>query len=293
MNLRKSNRSQARIRIGVQGVSGSGKTYSSLLLAFGLCNDWSKIAVIDTENQSADLYSHLGEYNVVTLLPPYNPERYIEAIQLCESSGIEVIIIDSLSHEWEGEGGILEIHASMAGNSFTNWSKLTPRHNMLIQKILASKSHVIATVRSKQDYVITDKSGKSVPEKVGMKGVQRDGLEYDFTIMFELDIYHNAQVSKDRTQLFKVNTPIKIDQNTGKMINEWCNKGNTVDESLSLIEQISSCNELDNLYKIYHQTPDADRFLSFFNARANELRQIKNGVQQIPNVGTVISNGRR
>lgn len=126
-----------------------------------------------------------------------------------------------------------------------------------------------------------------------MKGVQRDGLEYDFTIMFELDIYHIAQVSKDRTQLFKVNTPIKIDKNTGKMINEWCHKGNTVDDSLSLIEQISSCNDLENLYKIYNQTPDADRFLSFFNARANELRKIKNGVQQMPSVGTIISNGRR
>ncbi len=169
MQLRKSNRSQAKIRIALQGASGSGKTYSSLLLAYGLCQNWNKIAVIDTENQSADLYSHLGQYNVLTLLPPFSPERYMEAIATCEVSGMEVIILDSLSHEWEGEGGILDIHGSMAGNSFTNWAKITPRHNALVQKILHSGAHVIATVRSKQDYVITEKNGKQVPEKVGLK----------------------------------------------------------------------------------------------------------------------------
>jgi hypothetical protein len=292
MELRKSNRSQARIRIGVQGPSGSGKTYSSLLLAYGLCKDWSNIAVIDTENQSADLYSHLGDYNVVTLKAPYSPERYIEAIQLCESKGMEVIIIDSLSHEWEGEGGILEIHSLMAGNSFTNWSKITPRHNALIQKILTSNSHVIATIRSKQDYIITEKSGKSVPEKVGMKGVQRDGLEYDFTIMFELDIYHNTQVSKDRTQLFKVNSPFKIDQNTGVLIAEWCAKG-AAQQSSSMIEQIKNCAVLEDLYKLYKATTGADQWLADFNARATELRSQVKPSNQMPNVGRIISNGVR
>lgn len=292
MELRKSNRSQARIRIGVQGPSGSGKTYSSLLLAYGLCKDWSNIAVIDTENQSADLYSHLGDYNVVTLKAPYSPERYIEAIQLCESKGMEVIIIDSLSHEWEGEGGILEIHSLMAGNSFTNWSKITPRHNALIQKILTSNTHVIATIRSKQDYIITEKSGKSVPEKVGMKGVQRDGLEYDFTIMFELDIYHNTQVSKDRTQLFKVNSPFKIDQNTGVLIAEWCAKG-AAQQSSSMIEQIKNCAVLEDLYKLYKETTGADQWLADFNARATELRSQVKPSNQMPNVGRIISNGVR
>jgi archaellum biogenesis ATPase FlaH len=138
MELRKSNRSQAKIRIALQGASGTGKTYSSLLVAYGLCKNWSKIAVIDTENQSADLYSHLGDYNVLILQPPFTPERYIQAIDACEKSEMEVIIIDSLSHEWDGSGGILDIHSKMAGNSFTNWSKLTPRHNALIQKILHS-----------------------------------------------------------------------------------------------------------------------------------------------------------
>ncbi|WP_439474810.1 AAA family ATPase [Algoriphagus formosus] len=292
MNLRKSNRSQARIRIGVQGPSGSGKTYSSLLLAYGICKDWRKIAVIDTENQSADLYSHLGEYNVVTLNAPYNPERYIEAMTLCEKSGIEVIIIDSLSHEWEGEGGILELHAMMAGNSFTNWAKITPRHNALIQKILTSNAHVIATIRSKQDYIITEKSGKSVPEKVGMKGVQRDGLEYDFTIVFELDIAHNCRVSKDRTELFSGISSYRISQDTGVLISEWCDEG-AASKTADVIERIEGCQILDDLYKLYKETEGADQWLAEFNARANELRSQVNQNHQVSQGGRINSNGQR
>ena len=136
MKITTAQRKRAKIRLSIQGPSGSGKTYSSLLLAKGLTAQWSDICVIDTENHSADLYSHLGDYNVLTIGKPFTPESYMQAIDLCEQSGIKVIIIDSLSHEWDGDGGILEIHSSMMGNSFTNWSKVTPRHNALVQKIL-------------------------------------------------------------------------------------------------------------------------------------------------------------
>jgi hypothetical protein len=136
MQLQKAERKQAKIKLGLQGPSGSGKTMGALIIAFGLCGDWSKIAVIDTENFSASLYAHLGGYQVLNISAPYNPEKYIEAIQLCENSAIEVIIIDSISHEWEGNGGILNIHSNMTGNSFTNWNRLTPRHNAFVQTIL-------------------------------------------------------------------------------------------------------------------------------------------------------------
>ena len=125
MHLHQASRKRAKVKMGLQGPSGSGKTLSALLAAFGLCKEWSKIAVIDSENHSAELYSHLGQYNVVNITAPFTSETYMKAIQLCEQSGIEVIIIDSISHEWEGTGGILEVHSNMAGNSFTNWAKLT------------------------------------------------------------------------------------------------------------------------------------------------------------------------
>ena len=150
MNLRKAERQQARIRMGLQGPSGSGKTMGALLVAFGITGDWSKISIIDTENNSAHLYAHLGGYYVLGLSAPYSPERYIQAVQSCEQAEMEVIIIDSISHEWEGTGGIIETHGNMLGNSFTNWAKLTPRDNQFINAMLSSKCHLICTIRSKR-----------------------------------------------------------------------------------------------------------------------------------------------
>ena len=222
MHLQKASRKKAKIKLCLQGPSGSGKTYSALLVAYGLCNDWTKICVIDTENHSADLYSHLGEYNTISLTGPYTPERYMQAIEVCVKAGIEVIIIDSLSHEWEY---IINFHASLSGNSFTNWGKVTPRHNEFIQTLLDTNKHVIATVRTKQDYVLNEKNGKMVPEKIGLKPIQRDDLEYLFTLTFEIDRNHIAQSTKDRTGLFTNKQGQVINANTGRSILEWCNYG--------------------------------------------------------------------
>ncbi len=271
MELKKSNRNQARIRVAMQGPSGSGKSYSSLLLAYGICQDWKRIAVIDSESQSAHLYSHLGEYNVLNLSAPFTPERYIEAINTCENAGMEVIIIDSLSHCWDGDGGILDIHAQMAGNSFTNWSKVTPRHNALVQKILSSGSHIIATIRSKQDYVITEKNGKSVPEKVGMKGIQKDGLEYDYTIVFELDIYNLINCTKDRTRLFNSRIPFKIDESVGKKIKNWCKDGEGYKDN-EIIEMINACKTFDELNELHKNQPYVRKFTTYLNNRAAVIK---------------------
>lgn len=267
MELRKANRSLARIRMALQGPSGSGKTLSALKIAYGICNDWSRVAVIDTENRSADLYSALGNYNVLNLEAPYTPERYIEAINKCESVGMDVIIIDSISHEWEGEGGILDIHSKMIGNSFTNWSKLTPRHNALMQRILKSGKHIIATVRSKQEYVITDKNGKAAPEKVGMKGIQREGFDYEFTTVFELDINHNALCTKDRSQLFKNRSNIMLDEQVGATIAKWCKEVEGFSDE-EIEELICSCKTLDELNALYKNQPSVRRFSTELNHRA-------------------------
>lgn len=279
MQIQKASRKRARIKMALQGPSGSGKTMSALLVAYGLCNDWSKIAVIDTENHSAELYSHLGEYNVINVSAPYSPEKYIEAITLCEKSGIEVAIIDSISHEWEGSGGIIDVHSHMAGNSFTNWGKLTPRHNAFIQAILQSSCHIIGTIRSKQDYVLSEKNGKIVPEKVGLKGVTRDGMDYEFTLVFDVDIKHFATASKDRTGLFGGKPEFRIEAGTGKIISEWCNSGEVSLPEISnpisttVPERILTCLSIKDLLDLYkEQSPQLqDKFAREFSLRRNQL----------------------
>lgn len=284
MQLRKSERKKAKIKMALQGPSGSGKTMSALLLAYGLVEDWSKIAVIDTENGSADLYSHLGAFNVLTLKPSFNPERYIKAIEVCENSDVEVIIIDSVSHEWEGTGGILSMHSKMTGNSFTNWGKLTPRHNAFVQKMLQSDCHIIGTIRSKQDYVLSEKNGKQVPEKVGLKGVTREGLDYEFTLVFEIDLKHNARSTKDRTGLFMDKPEFVITDETGKLIKEWCNSGTNLSEAKA---KIKACKTVEELTSIYHQ------YANWYEQLEIDFLAQKEAIisKQITNPSNIVENG--
>ena len=251
LTLRTAERKQAKIKLGLQGPSGSGKTYSALLLAYGLTNNWSKIAVVDTENHSSDLYAHLGQYNVLNLSEPFTPENYIKAIEACEKANMQVIIIDSISQEWEGSGGIIETHSKMTGNSFTNWNYVTPRHNAFVQKILQSQCHVLSTIRCKQDYVLSEKSGKYVPEKVGLKGVTRDGMDYEFTIVFDLDIKHQAKASKDRTELFMDGLPFVIKPETGKKILDWCQMGKTLEKALKELNEAKDVKALGDVMRKY------------------------------------------
>ena len=229
MQLRVSSKKQAKIKLALQGCAGSGKTMSALLLAYGLCNDWGKIAIIDSENGSADLYANLGNYNVLALQDNFTPETYMEAIGICENAGMEVIIIDSISQCWDN---LLEYHANLQGNSFTNWQKVTPRINAFMRKILQSEKHVICTMRCKQDYVLNEKNGKMIPEKVGLKAVMRDGIDYEFTIVFDINMKHQAIASKDRTNLFMGKPDFTITPTTGQIILDWCNDGVTVDNDV-------------------------------------------------------------
>lgn len=247
MQLRKSERKQAKIKMALQGSSGSGKSLSSLLLAKGLSNDnLEKVAVIDTENGSADLYAHIGEYNVLTLQPPYTPEKFIEAIEVCENAEMEVIILDSISPVWDE---LIDFHSKLPGNSFANWTKVTPRQKSFINKILQSNAHVIATMRTKQDYVLQQKDGKYVPEKVGLKAVQRDDVSYEFTIVFDIDTKHFAKASKDRTNLFSGKPEFMINMATGRRILDWCNSPIKEKDIELKIEEALSLNELMKIYK--------------------------------------------
>lgn len=238
LQLRKAERKKAKLRLGVTAPSGAGKTYSALLLAKGLASDWSKIAMIDTENGSGDLYANkgeMGEYNIITLEAPFAPERYIEAILACQVAGMEVIIIDSATHEWDGKGGCLEIQEQLGGR-YQDWAKVTPRHRKFLDAILQSPCHVITTTRRKQDYDMTkDSNGRVRVEKVGLKEVQREGFEYELTLNFEISsLNHLAKASKDRTGLFADKPEFKITEETGKTLKEWAESGS---ESIVDIEK--------------------------------------------------------
>lgn len=287
MQLRQSERKQAKIKMALQGSAGSGKTYSSLVLAKGLINgDFSKVAIIDTENGSADLYAHLGDYNVISLKPPFTPQQYVDAIDICEKAGIEVIILDSISHCWDY---LLDYHSSLAGNSFTNWAKIKPLEKLFMDKILQCNAHVIATMRTKQDYVLNQKDGKFVPEKVGLKSVQRDGLDYEFTLVLDIDIKHYAVSSKDRTGLFMGKPEFIISENTGKSILNWCNQG-SISSSLEstqiqqinlsekdVYEHIQMCSSIAELLDLYRSFPQYHNTLKpDFEARKTNLMNNNN-----------------
>lgn len=230
--FKKAERKQAKLRLALSGPSGSGKTTGALLIAKGL---GGKIAVLDTERGSASLYADLCDFDVVELVPPYTPERYIEIIHEAENAGYTTLILDSITHEWNGQGGILEIVDNVArskfrGNSYAAWNEGTPRHQKFIDSMLASSLHIIATIRSKAVYVETEKgNGKKTIEKQGAAPQQRDGLEYEFTAVLDLAVDGNlANASKDRTRLF--HDPFVITEDTGRKLLEWLNSGNSFTE---------------------------------------------------------------
>lgn len=229
MAFRTAERKKAKLRLGLVGPSGSGKTYSSLLIAKGI---GGRIALIDTENGSGDLYAgmkDIPQYDISTMSAPYTVEKYLDAIKEAEQAGYSVIIIDSLSHAWAGEGGLLDKQGKIAdsgkGNSYTAWRQVTPLHNQLIEKMLTSPCHIIATMRTKVDYVVeVDSKGKQVPKKIGLAPIQREGMDYEFTVVFDIDLNHNAQVSKDRTALFDGQI-FKPGEETGSTLKAWLDTG--------------------------------------------------------------------
>lgn len=224
--FRKAVKSQAKARIGIIGPSGSGKTYTALKIASVL---GKKIAVIDTEHGSASKYADEFEFDVCEL-NNYDPRHYIKAIQVAGQAGYDVIVIDSLSHAWAGEGGALELadqmKAKYGGNKWAAWSEVTPIHNKLVQSMLRSPAHLIATLRSKMEYIQTeDEKGKAVIKKVGMAPIQRDGMEYEFDIVADMDLEHNFIVSKTRCRALDGTIINKPGEELAKTILGWLTDG--------------------------------------------------------------------
>ena len=249
--FQKAERKKAKLRLGLCGPSGSGKSHSGLLIAAGLVPE-GRLFVIDTENDSATLEigkPGIPEFFHAPLYPPYTPARYREYINAAVKEGADVILIDSLSHAWSGSGGILDMHdntarASRNENSWAAWRKVTPEHNALVDAILSCPCHVICTMRTKTAWeVVENGKGKKEPKKIGLKPEQREGMDYEFTCVFDLSTdCHIATVSKDRTSLFDGNCFIPSAETGAKLI-DWLNQGADHDPeavSKALLERLQT-----------------------------------------------------
>lgn len=234
-------KSQGKLRIALDGPSGAGKTFSSLLIATGIAEAMDaaktpirtgsgrRIALIDTENASASDYADRFAFDLVAIDAPYTVEKYLTALNAAEAEGYDIVVTDSLSHAWAGEGGLLrqkEALDSRGGNQYANWALPTKMHEALKSRILSCKIHLIATMRSKQEYALQgdDKTGKTRVVKLGMAPVQREGMEYEFTVCLDLAMDHSAIASKDRTAMFD-EAPFKPTKELGKQLYDWRMKG--------------------------------------------------------------------
>lgn len=259
--FKKACKKKQKLRLLLEGASGSGKTYSALLLAKSLGD---KIAVIDTEKGSASLYDKLTDFDTCELAPPFTPEKYIAAIAEAEKQGYDVLIIDSITHEWSGKGGCLDLQAALGGR-YQDWAKVTPRHNAFIDAILQSNLHIIATARTKTDYETTNNNGKMKVEKVGLKTEQRDGLDFEFTLVFRLNENHIASATKDRTSLFNGKEAV-IDVQTGETLLNWLNEGADIPDNEK------NTNNDTEIYITLAKIDDIDTIKSFYEANKENVK---------------------
>jgi len=252
--FKKAERKSAKLRAALCGTSGSGKTYSALLLARGLAGESGKIAVIDTERGSASLYADVTDFDVAELAPPYSPARYRELI-LAAAKNYDVLVIDSLTHAWAAEGGVLDMHDKATAiesgrNSYTAWRNVTPHHTALVDAILSCPCHVICTIRSKTAYEIQDTGkGKKAPVKIGTAPIQKEGMEYEFTLVLDVSVEGNvAAASKDRTRLWHQRNEI-ITTAHGVELREWLESGAPVDLMTpavdALLADLAACQTID------------------------------------------------
>jgi hypothetical protein len=221
-----ATKKQRKLRMALMGPSGSGKTFTALTLATELA-EGGAIAVIDTERGSASLYSDLFKFDSCEL-DHFKPENFMDAIQAAAAAGYKVLIIDSLSHAWTGEGGVLDRASAAKGNNFTDgWGKVgTPLQNKLVNAILDAPMHVIVTLRVKTEYSIEQNAqGKSVPKRIGLKAVQREGLEYEFDLIGLLSIDNALTIEKTRMAALNGLTVKNPEAKLGRQILAWLQQG--------------------------------------------------------------------
>lgn len=252
--VKKAERKQVYAKIALMASSGGGKTYSSLRLATGMAEEIEKmtgkkgrIVMINTESDRGYYYANEFDYDIVDFSAPYTPERFIEAINFAISEGYDICIIDSASHEWEGKGGCLELHAK-AGGKYQDWAKITPRHNKFIDTIASSKIHIISTMRGKDQYDMSkDDNGRMTVQKLGVGAKQRDGFEYEFTCTFNIDQKTSmADVQKDNTHIFDEEGSMILTEEHGRKIIQWANSGNAKSMPKTKVESVDKLEKEKN-----------------------------------------------
>lgn len=226
LQIKKAVKHDAKLRMSIAGPSGAGKTWTALTLAEELA-DGKPVLVVDTERGSASKYADIFNFDVIEL-ESFSPTFYIEAIKLAEANGYSVLILDSLSHAWNGIGGLLELVDSIAkrkygGNSFAAWKDATPLQNQLIDAITRANVHVIATMRSKQEYALEkdERTGKTSPKKVGMAAIQRDGMEYEFDVAVDMDVDNAMIVQKSRCPQLSGQVIAKPGADVARVLKSW------------------------------------------------------------------------
>jgi hypothetical protein len=245
MEIQKIQNDKPRAKVALQGASGSGKSYTALLLAYGLCGAYEKVAVIETDYKSANHYSYFGAFNTLTINAPYKPEKFTDAIDLCERSGMEVVIIDTLSAEWTDIGGMQERMVE-EGTECMHW------HQSLLQSIQKSPCHIIAIIRSKECFHLSIRGNRQEVQKVGLDPIQQEGIHYHFHTVLSLDMNHKVKALKDRTSFFEEHSDLVITDDIAALYAKWC-AGNSMDVSQDLQERINACNSIKDLLELMYQ----------------------------------------
>lgn len=238
-----AQKATTKARIALAGPSGSGKTYTALAVATGLA-DGQPIALVDTEHGSASLFADRFAFDTAVMSPPYQVDKYKRAIAEAEQGGYGVLVIDSLTHAWKGEGGVLDQvdaekkRSGGGANDFSAWKTGDKLWRSLLDAILAADLHVIATMRSKTEWVLeADQRGKQVPRKVGMAPEARDGIEYEFTLTGDIDHAHTLIVSKSRAEQFADAVIEKPGHEFGGQLLAWLRDGKPVADTFQAAGQ--------------------------------------------------------
>jgi hypothetical protein len=272
--FKKAERSKKSLKMAITGPAGSGKTHSALKIAAGLA-EGGRIFVADTENDRACLEAGkpgIPDFFVTPILPPFRPETFMNVMENALNEGARVLILDTLSHEWEGEGGILEQKEALEAakpnaNPWSHWSQIMPAHNRMKNKILAYPIHLIVTLRTKTEWVVHERR----PVKVGLRPLQKEGIEYDFILVLNMDQEsHTAQISKDSTSLFDGKGEFIPDQKTGETILEWMNQGTGMSPQQ---QHKASIEKLEEIKTELEAIADLDTLTDWFKANEVEIKE--------------------